>query len=150
LRALKQTPAFRAGAWLQIEPQPAWAGNWTSDNFIAYAWAGEDSRHYIVAINYASNQGQCRLLLPFPEFRGKPMHLTDVMGTEVYDRDGSEMVDHGLYIDHAPWQYNVFELRAKGRFTMARQGNPGSPGRGLLRHQAGNPCRTTVSSRSPR
>jgi hypothetical protein len=27
-------------------------------------------------------------------------------------RDGGEIVDPGLYIDHAPWQYNVFELRA--------------------------------------
>ena len=35
----------------------------------------------------------------------------DDMGTEVYDRDGTELVDHGLYIDHAPWHFNVFELR---------------------------------------
>jgi hypothetical protein len=34
------------------------------------------------------------------------------MGTEVYNRDGSDVVDHGLYIDHAPWHFNVFELRA--------------------------------------
>jgi len=43
---------------------------------------------------------------------GKQVHLTDLMGTEVYDRDGSELADNGLYIDHAPWQFNVFELRA--------------------------------------
>jgi hypothetical protein len=34
------------------------------------------------------------------------------MGTEVYDRDGSDLLDHGLYIDHGPCQLNVFELRA--------------------------------------
>ena len=33
------------------------------------------------------------------------------MGTEIYDRYGSDIVEHGLYIDHAPWHYNVFELR---------------------------------------
>jgi hypothetical protein len=38
--------------------------------------------------------------------------LTDVMGTEVYDRDGSELADAGLYIDHGPWHFNVFELQA--------------------------------------
>jgi glycosidase len=112
LRALKQTPTFRDGAWSQIEPQPARAGNWTSDNFIAYAWVGANGSRHVVVVNYAGNQGQCRLLLPFPEFRGKPVRLTDVMGTEVYNLDGSEAVDHSLYIDHAPWQYNVFELRA--------------------------------------
>jgi hypothetical protein len=40
------------------------------------------------------------------------VRLTDVMATEVYDRDGTELVDHGLYIDHAPWQLNVFALQA--------------------------------------
>ena len=47
-----------------------------------------------------------------PELGRKAVRLTDLMGTEIYDRDGSEIVDPGLYIDHAPWQYNVFELRA--------------------------------------
>ena len=65
-----------------------------------------------VAISSSSigNQGQCRLPLSFPEIRGKQVRLTDVMGTEVSDRDGSELVDHGLYIDHTPWHFNVFSL----------------------------------------
>ena len=83
----------------------------TSDGFVAYAWAGEDGSRYVVVNNYAGNQAQCRLPLTFPEFRGKQVRLTDLMGTEVYDRDGSEIADSGLYIDHAPWHYNVFELR---------------------------------------
>ncbi len=103
--------AFRDGAWLQIQPSPAWQGNWTFDGFVAYAWAGAAGGRHIVVVNYAGNQAQCRLQLPFPEFRGKQVRLTDVMGVEVYDRNGSELVDPGLYIDHAPWHYNVFELR---------------------------------------
>ena len=51
----------------------------------------------------------------------RQVRLTDVMGTEVYDRDGSELVDNGLYIDHAPWHFNVFELRADRRVTMPRR-----------------------------
>jgi len=43
--------------------------------------------------------------------RGKRVRLTDVMGSEVYARDGSELVDAGLYIDHEPWHFNVFELQ---------------------------------------
>ena len=80
-------------------------------DFIAYAWAGEDGSRHVVVVNYAGNQAQCRLPLSFPEFRGKQVRLTDLMGTEVYDRDGSDIVDNGLYIDHAPWHFNVFELR---------------------------------------
>jgi glycosidase len=112
LQVLKQTPAFREGAWSQIQPRPAWPGNSSSDDFIAYAWAGDNDTRHVIVVNYAGNQGQCRLPLPFPELRGKQVHLSDMMGTEVYDRDGSESVDPGLFIDHTPWHFNVFELKA--------------------------------------
>ncbi|MGC1889351.1 MAG: alpha-amylase, partial [Stellaceae bacterium] len=95
-----------------IQPLPAWSGNWTSGGFVAYAWAGEDGSRHVVVVNYAGNQAQCELPVPFPEFRGKQVRLTDLMGTEVYDRDGANVLDNGLYIDHAPWHFNVFELRA--------------------------------------
>jgi glycosidase len=112
LQVLKETASFRDGVWSQIQPQPAWPGNWTSDDFIAYAWAGETGDRHVVVVNHADNQGQCRLALPFPELRGREVRLTDVMGNEVYDRDGGELVDRGLYIDHPSWHYNVFVLRA--------------------------------------
>jgi hypothetical protein len=111
LEVLK-TRAFRDGTWSQIQPLPAWSGNWTSGGFVAYAWAGEDGSRHVVVVNYAGNQAQCQLPVPFPEFRGKQVRLTDLMGTEVYDRDGTDVLDNGLYIDHAPWHFNVFELRA--------------------------------------
>jgi len=34
------------------------------------------------------------------------------MGTEVYNRYGTDLMNHGLFIDHNPRQFNVFELRA--------------------------------------
>jgi hypothetical protein len=107
---MKQTSAFRDGVWSQIQPQPAWVGNWTADGFVAYAWAGEDGSRRVVVVDYAGNQGQCSLQLPFPELRGRQVYLSDVMGTEMYDRDGSDLVDNGLYIDHAPRRFNVFAL----------------------------------------
>jgi hypothetical protein len=84
LQVLKETGAFRDGAWAQVQPLPAWPGNWTSDNFIAYAWAGGKSRGHVVVVNYSGNQGQCRLRLPFPELRGRQLRLTDAIGMEVY------------------------------------------------------------------
>jgi len=112
LGVLKETSIFRDGAWSLIEPQPAWSGNWTSDGFVAYAWAEKGGGRYLVVVNYAGNQGQCRLPLPFSEFRGKQVRLTDAMGTEQYNRDGDDLVDSGLYIDHSPWRFNVFKLDA--------------------------------------
>ena len=112
LQALKQTPAFRDGTWSQILPQPAWPGNSSSDEFVAYAWAGDSGTRHVVVVNYASRHGQCCLKLPFPEFRGKQVRLTDVMGSEVHHRDGTDLTESGLYIDHIAWHFNVFELRA--------------------------------------
>ena len=111
LEVLK-TRAFRDGTWSQVQPLPAWSGNGTSGGFVGYAWAGEDGSRHVVVVNYAGNQAQCQLPVPFPEFRGKQVRLTDLMGTEVYDRDGTDVLDNGLYIDHVPWHFNVFELRA--------------------------------------
>jgi hypothetical protein len=111
LAVLKETDALRNGNWSLIDPQPAWPGNGTADGFIAFVWAGEHSSRYVVVINYAGTRGQCRLPLPFPDLQGKQVRLADLMGSEIYDRDGSELVDTGLYIDHTSWRFNVFELQ---------------------------------------
>jgi hypothetical protein len=63
----------------------------------------EGSRYVVVVVNYAANQAQRRLPVPFPEFRGRQVRLTDIMGTELYDRDGIDLADNGLFIDHRPW-----------------------------------------------
>ena len=112
LLILKDIDAFRKGDWSQIDPLPAWPGNFSSEGFVAYGWAGKDERRYVAVMNYAENRGQCYLHLPFPELVGRQLLLTDLMGSEVYHRDGGDLVVRGLYIDHAPWQINVFELRS--------------------------------------
>jgi hypothetical protein len=78
---------------------------------VSYAWVGQDEGRYVVVVKYAENRGQCYLRLPFPEFQERQLLLTDLMGGEVYYRDGRDLVQRGLYIDQAPWQINVFELR---------------------------------------
>jgi hypothetical protein len=34
------------------------------------------------------------------------------MGPASYDRDGSDLVSRGLYLDLLPWGYQVFEVTA--------------------------------------
>ncbi len=112
LRLIKETAAFRDGVWSQIQPHSAGPGNWTSECFVAYAWAGVDGSRYVIVVNNAANQAQCRLPLPFPDLQGKQICLTDLMGTEIYDRNGDEAIGPGLFIDHAPWHFNVFAVQA--------------------------------------
>jgi Alpha amylase, catalytic domain len=102
---------FRDGAWSLIAPQPAWPGNPSWQDFISYAWRAPDGGRYLVVVNYSDHQGQCRLRLPFTGLAGGRFRLVDLMGSEVYDRDGDGLIDPGLYIDLGAWRYNVFALK---------------------------------------
>jgi glycosidase len=103
---------FRDGAWSLIAPQPAWTGNPSWQDFISYAWRAPDGARYLVVVNYSDHQAQCRLPLPFAGLEGGRFRLVDVMGSEVYCRDGGELIDPGLYIDLGAWRYNLFRLEA--------------------------------------
>ena len=114
LLAALRTGAFRHGAWSLIAPQSAWDGNPTGQDFISYAWQSANGSRYVVVVNYSDHQGQCRLRLPFDGLAGHQFRLVDVMGSEVYSRDGGELVEPGLYIDLGAWRYNVFRLDPVG------------------------------------
>jgi hypothetical protein len=103
----------RRGEWRLLESTPAWDGNWTWDGFIGFAWRDQD-RTVLVAVNYAPNQGQCYLRIPFDDFRGKAVRLRDLMGPAVYDRGGDDLLAQGLYLDMPGWGYHVFEVTATG------------------------------------
>jgi glycosidase len=110
LAALGTFDGFRNGVWAPIPPQPAWAGNPTWQDFIAYAWRSSDGVGYVVVVNYSDHQAQCRLRLPFAGMAGIQFRLVDVMGSEIYWRDGDALNDVGFYIDLGAWRFNVFRL----------------------------------------
>ena len=106
LSALK-SDGFRDGAWSLIVPQPAWHGNPTDQDFVSFAWQTRDGG-YVVVVNYSDHQGQCHLRLPFAGLAGQKVRIVDMMGSEVYDRDGTSLVEPGLFIDLTAWGYNIF------------------------------------------
>jgi hypothetical protein len=112
LLAVLGQPIVRDGQWQLLECAPAWDGNWTSDCFIASSWHAQDGQRRLMVVNYAGNQSQCSLHLPFPELGGRTVRLKDLVGPASYDRDGSDLVSRGLYLDLAPWGFHVFEVTA--------------------------------------
>ena len=106
-----------SGDWSQVVPLPARPGNLSSEGFVSYAWAGKDEGRHVAVINYGEHRGQCYLRLPFPELQERQLLFTDLMGSEVYHREGGDRVQRGLHIDRAPWQINVFEVRSTGAAT---------------------------------
>ena len=111
LLAVLRRPGLRHGQWQLVESGPAWDGNWTSDCFVAFTWQGADGERLVVAVNYAPNQSQCYLRLPFSDLAGRQWQLQDLIGGATYGRAGDDLQARGLYLDLPPWQYHVFDLR---------------------------------------
>ena len=101
---------MREGQWRLLECVPAWEGNWTWECFVAWSWRSGDGQRRLMVVNYAGNQSQCYVRLPFPELGGHAVRLTDLTGPARYDRAGNDLVSQGLYLDLPPWGYHVFEV----------------------------------------
>jgi hypothetical protein len=114
LLAVLRQPIMRDGQWQLLECTPAWEGNWTWDNFVAFAWQHPDGKRLLVAVNYSPNQSQCYLRLPFAELSSGQWKFEDLTSAATYDREGPDLQVRGLFLDVAPWQSSVFSLTRRG------------------------------------
>ena len=103
-------PAVREGRWQLLQCMPAWDGNWTWDCFLAFAWYGPDGERLLVAVNYAQNQSQCYVRLPFADLGAEQWQFKDLICGATYEREGSELGARGLYLDEPPWRASVFAI----------------------------------------
>jgi hypothetical protein len=113
LGVLRQ-PAVRDGQWQLLECVPAWEGNWTCDCFLAFAWQGLEGERLLVTVNYAPNQSQCHVRLPFADLGHDQWRLQDQIGMAIYDRNGADLQARGLFLDEPPWKASVFSLAKRG------------------------------------
>jgi len=110
LLAILRQPVLRNGQWRLLECAPAWDGNWTTDCFVAFAWELAGEARVLVAVNYADNQSQSRVRLPFGDLQNKSWRLEDQLSSAGYDRDGTELQSLGLFLDMQPWQASVLSM----------------------------------------
>ena len=108
LRLLRQ-PIVRDGRWQLLECQPAWESNWSWDCLVAFSWENGKER-WLVAVNYAANQSQCYVRLPFGDLTSNIWLLEDLISNTVYDRDGNALASRGLFLDVSPWYAAVFKI----------------------------------------
>jgi glycosidase len=116
LRVLRR-PVFRSGKWQLLECVPAWNGNASCNDIIAWTW-GDDHGQTVVAVNYSEHGSQGYLKLPFSSMAEHGWRLRDLMGEAQYDRDGDDLESRGLYLDMSPWQAQVFEMKAESALTL--------------------------------
>jgi hypothetical protein len=110
LLACVRQPEARIGRWQLLESWPAWVGNPTCLNFIAFTWQGNAGYRLLIAVNYGPTQGQCHVGLPFEDMKGKQFVLRDRMSDARYERSGDDLATRGLYLDMPAWGYHVFEV----------------------------------------
>jgi hypothetical protein len=110
LLAILRDPVVRDGSWRLLNCTPAWEGNWTWDCFVAFNWVGSDGSRLLVVVNYAANQSQCYLRLPFEDLGGCRWQLQDLIGDDCFDREGNDLQTRGLYLDMPPWKASVFSV----------------------------------------
>ncbi|MDD5127863.1 MAG: alpha-amylase family glycosyl hydrolase [Dehalococcoidales bacterium] len=91
-------PAFHRGIWELLETRPAWDGNDSHRNLLAWLWhyAG---KYHLVVVNYSPGHAQCLLKLPvlFPPDMKVIFH--DELHDATYLRNPEELNSRGLYID---------------------------------------------------
>jgi len=112
-RLLKATNCdlLRNGAWRLCE-RSGWADNQSCQNVLAWCWRKDDERALVV-VNYGQVSAQARVHVSWDELRGATWRLDDGLSGDVFERDGNEMRDSGLYVDLAPWQGHIFHMRAR-------------------------------------
>jgi len=99
---------LRDGQWQLLQSAPAWEGNWTCDCLVAFSWQVSAAERLLVAVNYAPNQSQCYVQIPWADLAGSHWRLQDRMSSASYDRDGDDLRSRGLFLDMMPWQAAVF------------------------------------------
>jgi hypothetical protein len=115
LLAIVRQPAVRDGQWRLLDCTPAWDGNATHECFVAFAWEGPAAERLLVVVNYAPNQSQCHVRLPFADLGGKQWRLEDQLASAGYDWSGDDLQGRGLFVDMAPWQAAVFLVERRAR-----------------------------------
>ena len=103
-----EEPMF-TGTWKALDVRPAWEGNGSSDNLLAWLWFdGETIK--LVCINYSDTGSQGRIRIPPELIVGQPPVFRDALTKEVYIRSLDEVTGEGLYIELGPWKTHLLDL----------------------------------------
>jgi hypothetical protein len=100
-------PLFHEGEWSLCDCT-GWPDNQSFGNLVAWCWKQDEDRA-IVVVNLSGAPAQGRVHLPWGELQGgSAWRLHDRLSDAVYDRDGAEISEQGLYVGLASWNCHLF------------------------------------------
>jgi len=102
----------RQGVWQLLEPA-GWPDNQSCRNLVAWCWLLADgTARHLVVINFSAQPAQARIPLGWPDLPGSHWRLTDLLGDEMFGRDGDDLANSGMYVCLAPWQAHLLSVEA--------------------------------------
>src|SRR6266568_3276507 len=110
LLAAVKAAGLREGAW-QLCARTGWPDNSRYLNLVAWCWE-QGRERYLVVVNLSEDQSQGRVQLPWNDLSGRTWHLTDVLSSETFERDGNEMQSAGLYVDLPAWRFHFLRFQS--------------------------------------
>ncbi len=100
---------FHNGKYRLYRQRSAWEGNYTYTNFLIWSWSSKDN-FYLIVINFSPFRSQCYVTLPSEEVDNQNCTLVDMLGSNIYERDGCVLCRQGLYLDMQPWTRHLFKF----------------------------------------
>jgi len=110
LNSVRNT-ALQRGTWKLCEQQ-GWPDNQSFHNIVSWCWEN-DGHRYLIAINLSDWTSDSRIRTPWSDLRGQKLRFDDLLSERRYaPRDGSEIVDQGMYVKLQPWEFNFLSVAA--------------------------------------
>jgi hypothetical protein len=101
----------RAGAWRLLEVG-GWPDNQSCRNLVAWSWSGDrGSDRHVVVVNLSAEPAQGRIPLDWTDLRGRTWCLTDLLQGSMFNSDGGELADPGLFVALESGQFHLLALR---------------------------------------
>ncbi len=111
LLAFTSGEPLATGIWIPLDIRPAWEGNWSCENLIAWIWHDENMLK-LVCVNYSGSVSQGRLRIPLRHIQAGPLTFRDVLTEEIYVRTTDEVIGGGLFVELGPWKSHLLDLLA--------------------------------------
>jgi Alpha amylase, catalytic domain len=97
---------FHEGNWSLCRCS-GWPDNPSFESLVAWCWEHCEDRAIIV-VNLSGAPAQGQVHLPWSDLQENAWRLRDWLSDEVYDRDGVDLSERGLYVGLKPWKYHLF------------------------------------------
>ena len=110
LLALGADRRIRSGAWA-LAGVSGWPDNDSHRSVLAWVWQEGEAR-WLVVVNLAAEPAQARVLMAPEGLAGSAWELLDPLQGDRFQRAGTEMAEHGLFVDLPGWGFHLLEVTA--------------------------------------